>query len=99
MKTRPPLSFDAYWHCIGTDRMLEVLDAAGVELKYARQIKTGLKTPGRSTALLLLDAARKLTPGYVPDLELMLRGVPRDKAKPRKIAPSAAFLAAARRRR
>ena len=93
MKRSPPFSLSDYWHVVGTDNVASVLKAAKVELKYARQIKTGLKRPGGKTALALLDAARKVTPGYEPNLELMIRGASRVGQRARKIMASPEFKA------
>lgn len=93
------LTFAAYWHAIGSDNAALVATAAGVKAKYAQQIKLALKTPGKDTALALIDAARKLTPGWEPDLELMLRQERREPTRRRKIEPSAAFLRSAAKKK
>jgi hypothetical protein len=85
------LNFKDYWDAIGSDEMAKVLSKAGIKLQYARQFRIGVKVPGRLSALALIDAARKVTPGWEPDLELMLRGVDRSGATGPKIMPSAEF--------
>lgn len=96
----PPLSLNDYWHTVGTVIVLRVLAAARppIDIKYARQIKTGLKKPGANTALALVEAARRITPGLEPDLELMLRPA-RVPTRSRRIEPSAAFVRSQKQRR
>jgi len=86
------LNFRDYWDVIGTDEMMKVLARAGCKLQYARQFRIGVKIPGRVTAMSILDAARQETPGWEPDLELMLRGVDRAIIPGSKIRPSKEFL-------
>ncbi len=93
------LTFAAYWHAVGSDNIARVTEAAGVKSKYAQQIKLALKTPGRDTALALIDAARQVTPGWEPDLELMLRQERRQPTRRRKIEPSPAFLRSAAKKK
>lgn len=90
-----PLNFRDWWNEIGTKKLTEVLEAADCRLAYARQFRLGLKSPGKETALAILDAARQITPGWEPDLELMLRGVPRSGKGSALLKPSPAFLKSA----
>ena len=86
------MNFKDWWNFVGTKKVTEVLEVAGCRLAYARQFRIGMKSPGRETAIAIIDAARRVTPGWEPDLELMLRGVPRSGKGSQLIMPSAEFL-------
>ena len=97
MTNRAPMDFRAYWNEVGTENVSSIIQSIGSSMSYARLIKYGLKKPGQGFALAFIDAARKITPGWEPNLELMLRGVPRaNKASGRTIQPSPEFLASQR---
>ncbi len=95
MSMSKPMNLRDYWDCVGTENVKMIVFAIGSSMAYARLIKYGLKKPGTSFSLAFIDAAREITPGFEPDLELMLRGVPRSVAgRGKTIPPSPEFLAA-----
>lgn len=77
-KTEPAkLNLREYWNEVGTENVRKIIDRLESSMAYARLLKYGLKKPGHGFALRFIDAARELTPGWEPNLELMLRGVPK----------------------
>ena len=85
-----------YWDCVGTENIRLVTERTGSSMAYMRLLKYGIKKPGAGISLKLIEAARELTPGFEPDMELLLRGSPRadnSTARGRTIPPSAEFLA------
>lgn len=95
MSTNKPMNLREYWDCVGTENVKKIILGIGSSMAYARLIKYGLKRPGTSFSLSFIDAARQITPGFEPDLELMLRGVPRSGvSRGKTIPPSPEFLAA-----
>lgn len=95
MSTSNPMNLREFWDCVGTENVKTIIFAIGSSMAYARLIKYGLKRPGPLFSLAFIDAAREITPGFEPDLEMMLRGVPRSGASRGKtIPPSPEFLAA-----
>jgi hypothetical protein len=95
MTEKKPLNLREYWDTVGTENVKTIIFGIGSSMAYARLIKYGLKKPGTDFALRFIDAAREITPGFEPDLELMLRGVPRNaNSRGKTIPPSPEFLAA-----
>lgn len=93
MTTKRKLNFREYWDAVGTENIQKIVNELGSSLRYFRALRYGIKKPGREQALKILEAARKHTAPFEPDLELLLAGVPRAGANPaRTIAPSAAFV-------
>ena len=93
---KKPMNFREWWDAVGTDMVKMVCEEAGCSMNYVRQFRVGVKSPGKVTAMKLRDAARSMTPGWEPDLELMLLGVPPSGTGSLKIKPSKAFLAGKR---
>ena len=95
MTEKKALNLREYWDCVGTENVRQIIFNIDSSMAYARLIKYGMKKPGNGFALAFIDAARAITPGFEPDLELMLRGVPRSGlAGGKTIPPSPEFLAA-----
>lgn len=95
MTKRKPMNLREYWDCVGTENVRKIIYALGSSMPYARLLKYGIKKPGHVYALRFIDVARELTPGFEPDLELMLRGVPRANSGTGKMTPpSAEFIKA-----
>lgn len=95
MSMSKPMNLRDYWDCVGTENVKKIISAIDSSMAYARLIKYGLKKPGTAFSLAFIDAARDITPGFEPDLELMLRGVPRSGvSRGKTIPPSPEFLAA-----
>lgn len=95
MSMSKPMNLREYWDCVGTENVRTIIFAIGTSMAYSRLLKYGLKKPGTQFSLAFIDAAREITPGFEPDLELMLRGVPRSGVSRGKVTPpSPEFLAA-----
>ena len=95
MPKRPIMNLRQYWDAVGTKNIHKVIAECGSSLSYFRMYRYGIKKPGRARALEILAAARKITPPYEPDLELMLAGVPRAGKNPvAEIMPDPAFIRA-----
>jgi hypothetical protein len=95
MTDKKPLNLREYWDTVGTENVKQIVFAIGSSMAYARLIKYGLKKPGPDFSLRFIETAREITPGFAPDLELMLRGVPRNaNSRGKTIPPSPEFLAA-----
>lgn len=98
MSKEKPLNLREYWDTVGTANVRQIIERLESSMPYARLLKYGIKRPGHIYALRFIDAARELTPGFEPDLELMLRGVPRAKSVTGKmIPPSPEFVRAQRK--
>lgn len=88
-----PMNLRQYWDFVGTENIRKIIFAIDSSMAYVRLMKYGLKRPGNIFALRFIDAAREITPGVEPDLEMMLRGVPRSGSGVSKlIQPSPEFL-------
>ena len=95
MTDKQPLNLREYWDTVGTENVRSIISCIGSSMAYARLLRYGLKKPGSKFCLQFIETARDVTPGWEPDLELMLRGAPRATAgRVRTIPPSAKFLAA-----
>lgn len=93
--TTKRLNFREYWDAVGTENIKKIIDEIGSSMGHFRALRYGIKKPGRAQALKILEAARKHTAPYEPDLELLLQGVPRAGLGPsRAIAPSPEYLKA-----
>lgn len=98
MSKKKPLNLREYWDTVGTENVKKIIFALDSSMPYARLLKYGIKKPGHVYALRFIDAAREITPGFEPDLELMLRGVPRANSNSGKmIPPSPEFMRAQRK--
>jgi hypothetical protein len=98
MSKKKPMNLREYWDTVGTANVREIILKLDSSMPYARLLKYGIKKPGHVYALRFIDAAREITPGFEPDLELMLRGAPRANSGTGKMTPpSAEFLKAQRK--
>ena len=98
MSKKKPLNLREYWDTVGTENVKKIIFALDSSMPYARLLKYGIKKPGHVYALRFIDVAREVTPGFEPDLELLLRGVPRAGSSSGKlIPPSPEFLKAQRK--
>lgn len=89
-----PMNLREYWDAVGTENIRKIVHALGSSMAYARLLRYGSKVAGRKFALDFIAHARRITPGWEPDLELMLRGTPKPSSGRGKIIqPSAEFLA------
>ena len=76
LTTTKKLNLREYWDAIGTSNMMKIIEEVGSSHGYFRGLKYGPKRPSATMALRIIEAAHKHTPGWAPDLELMVRGVP-----------------------
>lgn len=64
---------------VGADNALRVAQAAGTTKLYLRQLAMRHKVPSYKLAKTLVQLSEQMTPGFSPDLELMLQPLePRD---------------------
>lgn len=101
-KKADALTLHAWWHAVGTANVAAVVRDLGTSLPYMRAITYRRhKRPGYDFALRIVAAAEKITPGFAPDLGLMmmpLAALPADRQRGGSlIPPSPAFLRAAKR--
>jgi hypothetical protein len=96
--SKKKLNLREYWDAVGTENMQKIINDVGSSMAYFRMLRYGVKRPGSDMALTIIESARKHTPTYEPDLELLLRGVPRAGSNPvRQLPPSPEFLRAQKR--
>jgi hypothetical protein len=95
---RKPLNFREYWDAVGTENVEKIITELGSSLKYFRLMRYGIKKPGGPQALRIIEAARRHTAPYEPDLELLLAGVPRAGHNPARQLPPATEYVRARKR-
>jgi hypothetical protein len=97
------LNLRQYWDEVGTENIEKIIadmqkDAGcKTSMAYFRLLRYGFKKAGPKTATRIIELANKHTPGFAPDFELLIRGVPRAEGgngPKRRIQPSARFLAA-----
>ena len=88
------MSLRTWWDEVGTANALNVAEAAACTESYFRVLKYSLKRPGYDLALRIIEAAHRLTPGFVPDLAVLMLPVAVASAKADKSLPSAAFMKA-----
>lgn len=100
---KQPLSFRQWWDHVGTENAIRVAEELGTSLAYFRFIRYGLKRCSEPRALAIMEAAHRLTPGFVPDFLLLTEPVKHQfkpdqngPKQPRKlgIQPSREFLSA-----
>jgi hypothetical protein len=70
------VNFRQWWDEVGTENAMKVADRVTTR-GYFKAFKYGMKKPGADMALAIIEAAREITPACVPDLELLIRGVPK----------------------
>lgn len=95
---RKTLNFREYWDLVGTENIKLIVADLGSSLQYFRMLRYGIKRPGREQALKILDAARRHTAPFEPNLELLLAGVPRTGRNPAAELPPATEFIRARKR-
>ena len=92
-----PYDLASYWNIVGTDNIKLVIAEVQSSIPYFRVIKIGRKNISPVMAERIIAAARKHTPGFEPDFEMMVRPKPKYQPNPArgvKIGPSPEFLAA-----
>lgn len=86
------LTLRQWWNHVGTANVKLVEADIGTSLAYLRLISYRLKRPSYDFAKKLIEAATRLTPGFAPDLELMMEPLPvRVPGRPPVIPPSPEF--------
>lgn len=96
---RGKLNLRQWWDAVGTENVERVIDALGSSMGTFRLMRYGHKRPSGQTALRIIEKAELLTPACVPDLALLLRGVPKASKKvASKIPPSKSFVKATSQR-
>jgi hypothetical protein len=100
MAKKEPVNFRQWWDQVGTDNVQKVVLHTGSSFDYFKLLRYGIKKPGRDLALRIIEAARRVEPSCLPDLELLLRGVPRagTGSAAKKIAPAPSVRRAMKRR-
>ncbi|AWI53186.1 hypothetical protein DEH84_06895 [Aquabacterium olei] len=88
-----PMGLRAYWKHVGTDNAKKVAEKVETSWGYFRAMAYGQKRPSYDMAKNLIAAAQAVTPGWAPDLELLMEGPPKPLTNGRRGRPSAAFLA------
>lgn len=84
-----------WWSEVGTENVKLVIADIGTTMKYMRLLSYRCKRPGYDFAVALAASAERLTPGFVPSIEVMMTPLPERETKPMtKINPSAAYLKA-----
>ena len=88
------MNFREYWDHVGTENIARMAYLLDTSLPYLRLMRYGHKKPSGRYALQMIEAAQLVTPGFAPDLQLLLEGVPKPGRGPGNIKtpPSAAFL-------
>lgn len=92
-----PMNFRQWWDEVGTTNVEKVAANIGSSMAYFRRMKYGDRKPSIEYAEKIISAAKRVTPGFEPDLRLLLKGVPKAERLPG--APSPEFVAAQRKRR
>lgn len=97
MKTQ--VSLYDWWQQVGTDNVEKVARVMKTSIGYLRALNYRLKRPSYPFAERLCATAQKVTPGFTPSIDELMRPLPakrkatgRSRGGPR-IAPSAEFLA------
>lgn len=91
------MNFREWWDDVGTVNVRDLIDHLQSSMTYARMLRAGQKRMGLDRARSVIAWAEQNTPGFVPDLELLMMGVPRaEEPRSMLIQPSAAFLRAQR---
>lgn len=91
------LTLREWWDHVGTENIERVVEDLGTSMNYMRRLRysQNMRPSGR-LALRIIDAARRITPGFEPSLLLMLeppvRPEPANRPKGKKIPPSGRFL-------
>lgn len=91
------LTFRQWWDVVGTAEATKVFQDVHTSISYMRLLRYRLKRPAITLSERIIEAANRITPGFAPDLWLMLEPLPKvdpTRKFERSIQPSAEFLAA-----
>ena len=86
-----------WWDEVGTENVKLVAADIGTSIEYMRLLRYGIKRAGPDRAFAIIDAAKRITPGFEPALELLIAPVIKKTPNPNftpTIQPSKAFLEA-----
>lgn len=86
------LNIREYWDIVGTDIIDKIIDQIGSSKAVFRQMRYGLKRCSEERADLIIEAARKYSPGFEPNRKKLIKGAPIVGVQA-KIHPSKGFLA------
>jgi hypothetical protein len=93
------MTLKQYWDHVGTQNIVKVIERVGSSLPYFRAMRYGQKPASVGYALRVIEAARKVTPGWEPDLDKLTEPVKvKSKPAPRSILPSREFAASKTRK-
>lgn len=88
-------SLRQWWDDVGTENVIRVTESIGSSLPHMRALRYRIKRPGKAMAAKIIAAAEVITPGFVPDFDVMREPIPPRKPNPNwspKIQPSKDFL-------
>lgn len=91
------LTLRQWWDEVGTENVKLVADSLGSSMKYFKFLRYRAKRPGYNRALAIIQAANRFTPGFAPNLTLMMEPIPSRQPNPEHtlvLQPSKAFLKA-----
>ena len=71
--TPPKMNLLAYWHSVGTRRFDAVCHETRLSNEYLRLVAYGYKRLSPAAARAVVQAAQRITPGWLPDYELLTR--------------------------
>ena len=85
-----------WWDEVGTENVMAITESVGTTFAYMRLLRYRAKRPGSDLALQIIAACEKLTPGFAPDLVLMIQPIKKNNNPnyTAVIQPSKAFLSA-----
>ena len=96
-KQKEPMNLRQWWDFVGDENAQRVIRKLGTSLRYFRHLKYGNKKPSLEYAQRIVSAAQSITPGFEPDIDLLVAGVPKADRVPGTPAPE--FEAAMKRRK
>lgn len=97
---KPKLTFKNWWDHVGTENVQAVCSKLKTSMAYMRQLRYRTKRPSYDRATAIIGLAKEITPGFVPDMDLLMEPLPARESRPRKQVkpPSPEFLRAQARR-
>lgn len=94
------LTLKEWWDHVGTENVKALCAKLNTSMAYMRQLKYRTKRPGYDRAVEIVTLAKDITPGFEPDIDLLMLPLPvRDQKSRRQMKPpSPEFLRAQARR-
>lgn len=93
-KSASAMTLREWWDEVGTSNVLKVIAELKTSLSYMRLLRYRNKRPSYDLAKNIIESASRITPGFTPDLELMMLPIERKANYTPSIQPSAAFIRA-----